>query len=270
MQDEGFLTSEEQALTDRFLADGHVILPTENPAALDRIRERLAFIAARELGLAVPEQPGAFLDRIHELVDIGRLNEFRLAVIAGINAEPWLRPAYFSTARSAVATLVGNELAMQRRINLSIQLPGDDSSLLPVHADVWSGDSPFELVLWIPLVDCFGTKSMFLLPPGPNATLHERLHGFAGQSVERMYAEIEPDLRWLEVPYGSILLFNQNLAHGNRVNREADTRWSMNCRFKGVFTPYAGKRLGEFFEPVTLRAASRIGLAYELPGGFDE
>ena len=24
------------------------------------------------------------------------------------------------------------------------------------------------------------------------------------------------------------------------------TRWSINCRFKGVFTPYADKKLGNF------------------------
>ena len=44
---------------------------------------------------------------------------------------------------------------MQMRVNLSIQLPRDKSSLLPVHSDVWSGDSPFETVVWLPLVDCF-------------------------------------------------------------------------------------------------------------------
>ena len=45
--------------------------------------------------------------------------------------------------------IVGNELVMQKSINLSIQLPNDDSSLLPIHADVWSGDSPFEVVAWV-------------------------------------------------------------------------------------------------------------------------
>jgi hypothetical protein len=39
----------------------------------------------------------------------------------------------------------------------------------------------------------------------------------------------------------------------------------MNCRFKGVFTPYGDKKLGEFFEPVTLRAASKTGMEYKLP-----
>ena len=51
---------------------------------------------------------------------------------------------------------------MQRKINLSIQMPEDDSALLPVHSDVWSGCSPFEVVVWTPLVDCKSTQSMFV------------------------------------------------------------------------------------------------------------
>ena len=62
-----------------------------------------------------------------------------------------------------------------------------------------------------------------------------------------------------------VLVFNQALPHGNRVNVEPETRWSMNCRFKGVFTPYGDKKIGEFFEPITLRAASRLGMDYQLP-----
>ena len=58
--------------------------------------------------------------------------------------------------------------------------------------------------------------------------------------------------------------------HGNRINREAETRWSMNCRFKSLFSPYADKRLGEFFEPITIRAATRVGMNHKLPGGFRE
>ena len=52
---------------------------------------------------------------------------------------------------------------MQNNINLSIQFPKDESSLLPMHADTWSGDSPFETVIWLPLVNCYKTKSMFIL-----------------------------------------------------------------------------------------------------------
>ena len=110
---------------------------------------------------------------------------------------------------------------------------------------------------------------MFLIPPQANAKIQSRLSEFSACSSEDLFAEVEPHLKWIDIRYGEVLLFNQNLMHGNRVNETCETRWSMNCRFKGAFTPYADKTLGEFFEPITLRAASRIGLSYELPDGFD-
>jgi sporadic carbohydrate cluster 2OG-Fe(II) oxygenase len=268
--DGDFLTAGERRLSNRFVDDGYVIDEAENRAALDAIRRLVVEQACAWLGCPHPADEGMFLESIADRVAPERLNEFRLAVIAGVNAAPWLRAAYFAVARRAIETIVGNELCMQRRINLSIQMPNDASSILPIHADVWSGDSPFEVVLWIPLVDVRRTKSMFLLPPGPAVALHDRFHAIAGKSAEEIFRLAEPDLLWMELDYGQYMLFNQNLPHGNRNNAEPETRWSMNCRFKGVFTPYADKKLGEFFEPITLRAASRIGMGYELPGGFDE
>ena len=267
--DDGFFEAEERALGDRFLSEGRLVLPAEDRAALDRIRNRAAEIAAAKLATGIGD-PDRFLNRIHERVDSKALNDVRLAVINGLNAEPWLRPSYHRLARRALAAIVGNELAMQRRLNLSIQMPRDDSSLLPVHADSWDGDSPFEVVLWVPLVDCRATKSMFLLPPEKARVVEAGFGRFEGKSTEDLFRAIEPDLAWLDVPYGSVLLFSQNLMHGNRVNLEAETRWSMNCRFKSLLSPYAGKRLGEFFEPVTLRPATRIGMDYRFPEGFDE
>jgi sporadic carbohydrate cluster 2OG-Fe(II) oxygenase len=270
MTDIDFLPAEERALCDRFIRDGHLIAEAESRAALDRIRALIAGEAARALNLPPPADPDAFLNGIGDLVPVARLNAFRLQVIGAMNAAPWLRTAYFAVARRTLESVAGNELCMQRRVNLSIQLPDDDSSLLPIHADVWSGDSPFEVVLWIPLVNCQRSKSMYLLPPEPATRLQAEMHQYAERGAEALFQDYEADLAWMNVPYGHFLLFNQNLPHGNRVNQEPDTRWSMNCRFKGVFTPYADKKLGEFFEPITLRAISRIGLDYQYPAGFEE
>ncbi len=266
----GFLDADEAAANDAFLDRGHLIVPVEDAQGHQRLRGQVAALAAAHLDLAPPQDPGAFLDGIHARVDAAGLNDLRLAVINGVNALPWARETYYRLARGALERLVGNELAMQRRLNLSIQLPGDDSSLLPVHADVWNGDSPFEVVVWLPLVDCRDTKSMFLLPPPANAEVAARLGDFDGLGAEHLFADIEPHLVWIEIPFGHVLLFTQNLMHGNRVNREGATRWSLNCRFKSLFSPYADKRLGEFFEPITVRAATRLGMGYRLPGGFSE
>ncbi len=261
---QAFLAANESALIQRFLEDGHVIVPVEDAAALTRIQTAAAAIAATKLGLSQPSEAQAFLDGVHTKVDVAGLNELRLAVFDALNAEPWFRPAYFALARRSLEILVGNELAMQLRVNLSIQLPADDSSLLPVHSDIWNGDSAYEVVVWLPLVDCRRTKSMFLLPPEPNQRALARFAAL-GRSSEDVFQAVEPELLWLEIKAGEVLIFSPTLMHGNRVNQEPDTRWSMNCRFKGLFTPYADKRLGEFFEPITLRPTTRIGAAFRLP-----
>lgn len=265
MNDDGlFLTPEEVQATQVFLDRGYIIQPAESPTDLARIRTLVTNTAAEYLKVK-PENITGLLDHVHSMVTPQALNGLRLHVMHRLNQTPWARPAYYRLARNLLGTLVGNELAMQLRLNLSIQLPGDAESLLPVHADTWSGDSPFEVVLWVPLVDCHDTKSMYLLPPKQAERLHSEFSRLGGTSSEDLYKKIEPDLIWMGVDYGEVLLFNQNLPHGNRVNEEPLTRWTMNCRFKAVFTPYADKQLGEFFEPITLRAASRLGLGYRLP-----
>ncbi len=265
-----FITPYDAEMARRFETDGHIVAPVEDRAALDAIAEIVATRAAAKLALPKPSDPTAFLDTIEKHVGPDGLNDLRLDVIAGMREASGLRACYFSLARRAIEAVVGNELAMQRSVNLSIQLPDDASSLLPVHADVLNGDSPYEVVLWVPLVDCRRTKSMFLLPPGRSADVMSRFGRHAGGASEDLFEAIEPDLLWMDVPYGHYLLFSQNLLHGNRINRERGTRWSMNCRFKSLLTPYADKRFGEFFEPIVIRPATRLGMSFRAPEAFDE
>jgi sporadic carbohydrate cluster 2OG-Fe(II) oxygenase len=265
-----FQTAAELAVCDAFMRDGYVIAPAGDRIALDRIRDFVISSAASLLGADPAADRAHFLDTIAARVGSAELNALRLELIDDLLRQAWFRPAYFACGRQLLETLVGNELAMQRGVGLSIQLPKDDSSVLPLHSDAWSEDSPFEAVLWIPLVDCFGTKSMFLLPPQADALWRTRMHEFQRGTVEALFAAVEPELRWLDVPYGNVLVFTHTLMHGNRINRESGTRWSMNVRFKALFTPYSDKQLGDFFEPIVVRPVSRFGMSYELPGGFDE
>lgn len=266
----GFMSAAERRASDAFMEHGHVIVDAEDPVLLNRLRDRIAALAAAHLKIDAPGDAGSFLNGIHERVGVDGLNALRLEVINGLASESWVRAAYYNLARGALGTIVGNELVMQRRINLSIQLPDDASSLLPVHADVWSGDSPFEVVMWLPLVDCFDTKSMYLMPPDRDRAVQAKLNQMNGKSSEDLFHVIENDVTFMNVPFGTVLLFSQTLMHGNRINAVPETRWSMNCRFKSAFSPYADKKLGEFFQPITLKPASRMAMAYDLPGGFDD
>ena len=205
------------------------------------------------------------MNSFHKKIKKKELNSFRLKILNTINRNENFRYYYFKTAKPFIEAIVGNELAMQRRINLNIQLPGDDSSLLVVHSDVWAGDSPFEAVVWLPLVNCYETKAMYILPPNKNSLFNKRISKRNYSNSEKVFQSIKRDVKWIKIDYGQVLIFNQALPHGNRINRAKETRWSMNCRFKNIFTPYGDKKIGEFFEPITLRVTSEIGLKYKLP-----
>lgn len=260
----GFLSEQEIQISKEFMEKGYLVVDVESHELLKEMFHTLVDSASSYLGVPATNEK-EFLNQFHKFVNVSQLNDVRLHLIKALNSKKWFRNYYWSLVRSSLENLVGNELAMQLRINLSIQMPNDDSSLLPVHADVWSGDSPFEVVVWLPLVDCYGTKAMFILPPKKSEELSRDFSRHFEKSNEELFRYLEPELEWIEVPFGKILIFNQNLPHGNRINEESETRWSLNCRFKSVFSPYGDKKLGEFFEPVTLRAASYIGMHYKYP-----
>ena len=252
-----FLLKNEKILENEFTEQGFIIREVANKEALNKIQKFAIDMLSRKGGNS--------LDNAHKAISINNLNDFRLEVINEINSQTWLREAYYQIAKPYLEILVGNELAMQSRVNLSIQLPGDDSSLLPVHADTWSGDSPFEVVVWLPLVDCFNTKSMYLLKPKVAENISDSFKLHSEGDSEELFNTIKNDVDWIKINFGEVLVFNQTCPHGNRVNKENETRWSMNCRFKGLFTPYKDKKIGEFFEPITLRPVSKIAMNYNLP-----
>ena len=270
---ESFTTPAEDALTNEFLSQGYLIKEVDDRAALDGLRHGIVEVVATHLGVPHPKDENEFLNFIHKSVPVAKLNEMRMATFSKMNALPWFKPTYYALAKKALHSIVGNELAMQSKVNFSIQFPDDQSSLLNVHADTWSEESPFQVVVWLPIVDVYDTKSMYILDPEKNRTVVHKLKGISEEGgADKLFDTYKKDFQWLRVPYGSVLIFSPNLLHGNVVNETPETRWSMNCRFKGLFTPYMSdeKRLGSFFLPITTKVVSRVGINYKIPEGFSE
>ena len=261
-----FIDEQESELSDEYLENGYLIRPVSDMTSLEWIHREIGSLIADNLekGKAAGDVCDLF-DHTDKCLNIPELNDFRLAIIQGINSKPEFRRYYYQLARQYLEVIVGNELAMQLRINLSIQFPGDKSSLLPMHADTWSGDSPYEVVVWLPLVDCHDTKSMYIMPAQNYRNILETFSKEDIRDSDDLFQKHEQDLEFLTVKFGEVLIFDQSLPHGNIVNTEGSVRWSMNCRFKGLFTPYGDKKLGEFFEPITLKPASKRGMSYSLP-----
>ena len=134
-----------------YLSKGYIIKNIKQTKSLDYIRK----IFIKEIIKIFPDQNNQneenILNNIHKKIKVKNLNEFRLKIFNNVNMNEKFKMSYYNLSKEFLDQIVGNELVMQSRINLSIQLPDDSSSLLPIHADTWSGVSPFEVVVWLPV-----------------------------------------------------------------------------------------------------------------------
>ena len=90
--------------------------------------------------------------------------------------------------------------------------------------------------MWLPLVDCYKTKSMFILPRAKCEAVYAHFADYG--DLKTLFRAVEKDLVWCNVLYGHVLVFSSNYLHGAIANNENETRWSMNCRFTNLFAPY--------------------------------
>ena len=258
-----FLTPEEIALSDNFLRNGFVVCDAEAPQILESIRQDVTKIAINWLKQSQLESKAFELSNSHSFVTNERLNDLRLNIFSETNKITDIRQRYFWLARQSLTTLVGNELAMQNKVNLSIQQPNDESSVLPIHSDIWTGDSPFQVVLWVPLTDASKSNSMFLLPPNESREARRRVAAGEFKSMDQIESEYHAQMVTMVIPYGKVLIFDSSCLHGNVLNETKTARWSINCRFTGLLTPFTNpeRRLGTYYLPITTRAATKMGLS---------
>lgn len=259
-----FKSPEEEKISNEYLKKGYVVFEIEDRIKLENIKKSILDFFKKKIYIKDKNiSDDKLLNFAHKYIRVKDLNSFRLSLINHLNTKKNFRKSYYDLARNYLNFIVGNELAMQQKISLSIQLPKDKSSLLPLHSDTWAGDSPFETVVWLPMVDCYKTKTMYILPPSKMKLINSKIN--KNVSTDKLFHRIKKHVQWINIKYGQMLVFNQNLPHGNIVNKEKETRWSFNCRFKSIFAPYGDKKIGEFFEPITLKPASKIGMIYKYP-----
>jgi sporadic carbohydrate cluster 2OG-Fe(II) oxygenase len=262
MSSASFLTTEDRDLAERFLNDGYIICKCESINSLNQLHASIIEQANEWLTERHDEFRITSLADSHRVIPEAAVNELRLRLFARLNANPETRLSYFRLASSVLQSLVGNELAMQNKVNLSIQQPLDQSSVLELHSDVWTGDCPFQVVLWVPLTDSCETNAMFLLSPSESRVAYQRSREGELGSMAEIHEAYRTKMRPIEVQYGEVLLFDSNCLHGNQLNTTKTARWSLNCRFVSLLAPSTTpeRRLGSFYSPIMVRPATLMGL----------
>ena len=164
--------------------------------------------------------------------------------------------------------LVGNEIAIQKKINISIQIPNDEKSMLPMHSDIYAGESPFEVVVWIPLTNVKkSSHSMFITSPKENPKINKEVTKSKNKTVIKIFNKYKKKFKFLEINFGEVLIFTPILLHGNVVNKTKETRISLNCRFKNLLTPYdvfskTHRNIPHFFKPLIIKPLTKIGFNF--------
>lgn len=205
------------------------------------------------------------LEDAHQLIKHDESNDLRLHIMHQLAKTNEFNKNYYCAAKNTIHSLCGNELAMQKRPGISINLPNNYNDILPIHADTWNGVSPFELNIWIPFVDCSNSMCLYILSREEYKKKLKNSKGLLRLSSDDLFNELRESLTWIPIKYGQVLAFDQSLPHGYSLNTELFSHWSMNCRFKGLHTPYWDKKLGEYFMPISVRSSTRLGINYEQP-----
>lgn len=239
---------------------GFAVVPADDRAALDELRQRI-FLKARAIFGLAGDDPEAAFNGFHALAVTGaKLNEMRVKLIREVTESVDSGTLIYQAFRSTIHDLLGPDLLVQKSTNLVIQQPNDPNPS-ELHRDA-PANSPYEVVVWLPLVDCFGTKSMYVLDREKTAEALGRLErnpadweGFHDHCLE--VGENVP------AAYGTALFFWTGLFHGSRVNTEHETRFSLNMRYKSLFSPGGLKEPFEFFKIHRLSPLTKLGIEFQ-------
>lgn len=239
---------------------GYGVFKADDMAPLDELRRQIFQKTCDVFGLT-GDDPNEAFNNFHRLSITGpKLNELRVKLIRDVTDSVDSGTLIFRAFRSTVEGLLGPDLLVQKNTNLVIQQPNDPNPS-ELHRDA-PANSPYEIVMWLPLVDCYGTKAMYVLNREKTEASLAKLSANP-ENWDGFHDHCLAEGENLAVPYGSVLVFWTGLFHGSRVNREKETRFSLNMRFKSLFSPGGLKEPFEFFKIFQLSPVTRLGLDFQ-------
>lgn len=252
-----------------FKKEGYLIKNTNSINSLNKIQNFIFKILSKHSKIKFFHNNKInFFTKFHKNINRKKLNEIRVSAINEINKKHGFRDLYYQSSKELLDDLVGNEVAMQKKINLSIQIPNDKKSILPMHSDIYAGESPFEVVIWIPMMNVKkSSHSMFITNPKDNIKINKDVTTGRKFTLQKIYQKHKKKFKFIKIDYGQILIFSPIIQHGNVINKTDETRISLNCRFKSLLTPFdvfskTHRNIPHFFQPYNIKPLTQIGFNF--------
>lgn len=242
--------------------NGFIIQNCEKIEPLNEIQNCLSNLIQKYFNFK-HEDPFTALNQIHKFapnLKESEINDKRVNLINDFNKEIDCGELIFSAFESTITSILGPDILVQKKSNIVIQMPNDPNPS-ELHRDAPS-NSPYEIVMWVPMVDCFKTKAMYVLDHQHTSHLYDKL--LQDQNWDFFEKEAIENAKLIPVKYGQALIFSTTVLHGSHINKESETRVSLNTRFKNIFSPSGLKNQFQFFKKLKASDLLEIGSEFQL------
>ena len=241
-------------LAKDFLEKGFCVFDIENKEYLEIFSKRVKKVLNENK-----------LQELHKNIPIKEINSLRINAFRELNKINDWENKYNGLGKDLISFFLGRDLAIQNKLNLSIQMPNDTSSVLDLHTDALSGESVFEIVLWVPLTKSFDSNAMYIFDPKTSKIMLSEMPKNERIGMKLLYEKFKGKANFINVEVGQGVIFSPTMFHGNVLNKTSSTRVSINCRFKNIFSHEAAsgeRRLGSFYKILTTSEITKLGLSY--------
>lgn len=249
---------------DNFNSNYYSLFQVSDKQAYFKLRNSLISIIRDEIFSLTGRKFNDSIHNLHNILPLDLVNSVRYNSYLRFNSTV-LHEELFYLYQFFATHYFGQDVAVQKLVNLSIVPPNDSSSIIPFHSDINTGESLYQVVVWIPFTDCIENDSVFIVGYEESMYIHKMLPLYNTPCSPSLLS-IQDSLktkRYVPVMKGELLFFSPILYHGSDVNTTSRTRISINFRIKSLFSPYThhpchGKGLNEFFIPIRKSAITRI------------
>lgn len=253
-----------------FYETGFQVINSDNLHIMRQIRSDICK-CIKELIDEDEKNDECLINNLHQFQSFKNLsdsefNEKRKLLIGMVNKNFNITDSIYKAFRNSIRELLGADILGQRLANITIQKPLDNYPTF-AHRDS-PPNSHYELVIWAPMTNAYKTKSMSVVPKEESKLLANSI-SYSNSMIEftKNASEI---CHTPKVDFGQALLFHPSLYHLSHTNQENETRFSLNIRFKNLFSPFGLKDPGLFFSPIEISNVTKLAYEFEMIGVKDD
>ena len=212
---------------------GYAIVKIENLENLIQLRKK--FIKNLNINSNEDEDIDIVRENIAK-IDKSEINKAMINLLKFNN----LSEIILNSFPKLVKQLCGEELLIQRRATVIMNVPGKGQAKQWPHYELMSGISPFTYVIWIPMHDLEENSGVYFVELEKSLELikKEEAQGLVnGPTVLNMMSDQKPE----PLKFGEAIIFNPFVLHGNIQFKSNLARIAYNVRFQSFKKPILQK-----------------------------